>query len=109
MARPRLKHLIPQAGTELLSLLDASRGLLLPPLRSEIFGPLRLAAHGRSLGATHRAATPSWRTVTFFPRLRSNIRVLREAYRFISAQARSGHEIGPADEWLLDNFHLIEA
>jgi cyclic beta-1,2-glucan synthetase len=109
MAFPRLKHLIPQAGTDLQTLLEASRGALLPPLRAEIFGPQRLAAHGRSLGATHRAATPSWHAASFFPRLRSNIRVLREAHRFISAQARAGHEISPAAEWLLDNFHLIEA
>jgi len=109
MLRPRLKPLIPQAGNDLLALLEASRGPLLPPLRAEIFGPQRLAAHGRSLGATHRAATPSWHAASFFPRLRSNIRVLRQAHHFISAQAGLGHEISPAAEWLLDNFHLIEA
>jgi len=46
---------------------------------------------------------------TFFPRLRSNIRTLREAHRYIGLRARTGYDISPAAEWLLDNFHLIEA
>ncbi|MEO6410218.1 MAG: glucoamylase family protein [Burkholderiaceae bacterium] len=46
---------------------------------------------------------------TFFPRLKENIRILRGAHRFIGQQASTGYEVSPAAEWLLDNFHLIEA
>ncbi|HEX6720854.1 MAG TPA: glucoamylase family protein, partial [Burkholderiaceae bacterium] len=80
-----------------------------PPIRSEIFGLQRFAQHGRSLGETHRAARARAREATFFPRLRSNIRTLREAHHYIGLQASTGYDISPAAEWLLDNFHLIEA
>ena len=40
------------------------------------------------------------RTATFFPRLQSNMDVLREAYCYIGTQARTGYDISPAAEWL---------
>ena len=109
MAPPELRRLIPDAPQALCDILDGRLGSLEPPIRSEIFGPQRFAQHGRSLGDTHRAAPTSRRAATFFPRLRSNINVLREAHRYIGVQASTGYDISPAAEWLLDNFHLIEA
>ena len=108
-ARSALQRLIPYASPTLLSILDGARGALEPPIRSEIFGPQRFAQHGRSLGNTHRAGAANSRSATFFPRLQDNIRTLREAYRYIGMQASTGYDISPAAEWLLDNFHLIEA
>ena len=35
--------------------------------------------------------------------------ILREAHRYIGEQATTGYDVSPAAEWLLDNFHLIEA
>ncbi|MGQ0595914.1 GH36-type glycosyl hydrolase domain-containing protein [Aquabacterium sp.] len=70
---------------------------------------MRFAQHGRSLGKTHRAARASSRAAKFFPRLHDNIQTLREAQRYIGEQAATGYDISPAAEWLLDNFHLIEA
>ena len=101
--------LVPDAPSALLEILDARRGPIQLPIRSEIFGPQRFAQHGRSLGVTHRAAKASWRVASFFPRLKDNIFTLREAHRYIGVQARTGYDISPAAEWLLDNFHLIEA
>ncbi|MES2958370.1 MAG: glucoamylase family protein [Pseudomonadota bacterium] len=110
MAQRDLLRLIPQARPELCAILDGSRGAVPPPIRSEIFGPQRFAQHGRSLGDTHRAARATkWGRGSFFPRLRSNIRALREAHHYIGVQAATGYDISPAAEWLLDNFHLIEA
>ena len=80
-----------------------------PPIRSEIFGLERFAQHGRSLGVTHIAALADSSANTFFPRLRSNIDMLRQAQHYIGQQAAAGEDISPAAEWLLDNFHLIEA
>ncbi|MDR3454503.1 MAG: glucoamylase family protein [Rhodoferax sp.] len=109
MAQPELLRLVPDAPRALCDILDGGRGSVEPPIRSEIFGSQRFAQHGRSLGETHRAARANSPAATFFPRLRSNIQTLREAHRYIGVQASTGYDISPAGEWLLDNFHLIEA
>jgi cyclic beta-1,2-glucan synthetase len=110
MARPSpLKRLIPEAPQALCDILDAAGGPVEPPIRAEIFGLQRFAQHGRSLGETHRAARSGSRAATFVPRLHSNIQMLRDAHRYIGEQAATGYDISPAAEWLLDNFHLIEA
>ena len=109
MAASGLLRLMPAAPQALGEMLDGARGPVAPPIRSEIFGLQRFAQHGRSLGETHRAELARPYAATFFPRLRSNIRTLREAHRYIGVQASTGYDISPAAEWLLDNFHLIEA
>ncbi|MDQ6685540.1 MAG: hypothetical protein M3Z16_10470, partial [Pseudomonadota bacterium] len=108
MARQELLRWLPEASADLADLLDPGRGPLDRPNRSEIFGPERFAQHGRSLAETHAAAPGRSASAAFFPRLRDNIRILREAYRFIGSQASTGYDITPAAEWLLDNFHLVE-
>ena len=103
-----LRRLVSDAPADLLDILDGARGLAEPAIRSEIFGPERFAQHGRSLGDTHRARMVGARSAAFFPRLQDNIRTLREAQHYIGTQARTGYQVSPAAEWLLDNFHLIE-
>ena len=109
MAQSPLQHLIAGAPQALLDILEPARGAVQPPIRSEIFGLQRFAQHGRSLADTHRAERSRSHAATFFPRLRSNIHSLREAHRYIALQSSTGYDISPAAEWLLDNFHLIEA
>ena len=109
MAQLELRRLTSAAPQALRDILDGKRGPVEPPIRSEVFGLQRFAQHGHSLGETHRAAASTSRTATFFPRLRSNIRTLREAHRYIGVQAATGYDVSPAAEWLLDNFHVIEA
>jgi cyclic beta-1,2-glucan synthetase len=109
MAQDLIRRLMPGAPAALCQILDGSRGAVEPPIRAEIFGPQRFAQHGRSLGQTHRATLVGARKAAFFPRLRDNVAVLREAHGYIGAQAATGYHISPAAEWLLDNFHLIEA
>jgi len=104
-----LRRLVPQASQGLCDILDVAHGPVEPPIRSEIFGQQRFVQHGHSLGEVHRAAQASSGAATFFPRLRSNMRTLRDAHRYIGVQAATGYDISPAAEWLLDNFHLIEA
>jgi cyclic beta-1,2-glucan synthetase len=108
MRAAELRRLVPDAPQALATLLAATDGAVLPPIRSEIFGPERFAQHGHSLALTHVAERPHTRKATFFPRLRSNIIMLRRAHAYIGAQAATGYDISPAAEWLLDNFHLIE-
>ena len=109
MNQSTLLSLIPDAPQVLFKILDAERGTVPWPVRSEIFGLQRFAQHGRSLGETHRVATSRSSPTTFSPRLQNNIAMLREAHHYIGIQASSGYDIVPAAEWLLDNFHLIEA
>ena len=109
MTQPGLLSLFPDAPAQLLAILDGARGAVQSPIRSEIFGAQRFAQHGRSLGLTHHAVRARMGTATFVPRLNDNIAALREAYRYIGVQASTGYDISPAAEWLLDNFHLIEA
>ena len=92
----------------LSQMLDSTDGPAQAPIRSEIFGYERFAQHGRSLGETHRAAKAGFGQGSFYPRLRSNIRTLRAAHQYIAEQAQGGHDLSPAAEWLVDNFHLIE-
>ncbi|HEX5390786.1 MAG TPA: carbohydrate-binding protein, partial [Burkholderiaceae bacterium] len=94
---------------DLLRVLDTRAGVALPPIRSEIFGASRFEQHGRSLATTHQARRPSFTQGTFYPRLQDNIRSLRSAHGYIASDALAGRDIGPAAEWLLDNFHLIES
>jgi cyclic beta-1,2-glucan synthetase len=109
MAQSELLRLVPGAPQALCDILDGTRGPVQPPIRSEIFGLQRFSQHGRSLGETHRAARATSRVAIFFPRLRNNIHTLREAHHYIGVQSATGYDISPAAEWLLDNFHLIEA
>ncbi|MDP3863258.1 MAG: glucoamylase family protein [Rhodoferax sp.] len=109
LTQPSLRALMPDAPEILCQLLARSRGPVLSPIRAEIFGPQRFAQHGRSLAQTHRATRTSGRSGNFFPRIQSNLAMLREAHQYIGGQASNGYDISPAAEWLLDNFHLIEA
>ncbi|MBP6503204.1 MAG: carbohydrate-binding protein [Rhodoferax sp.] len=104
MSRP-----LANATAALRDILDGARGPVAPAIRAEIFGPERFAQHGRSLGATHGTRLAQRGSGSFFPRLSSNVEVLRKADRYIGQQAATGYDTSPAAQWLLDNFHLIDA
>ena len=108
MRRSDLLRLVPDAPAAPVAFLEPRRGQLERPNRSEIFGPERFAQHGRSLGETHNASYARKGSNAFFPRLRENIAILREAHRYLGDQANTGYDVSPSAEWLLDNFHLIE-
>ncbi|RYF44282.1 MAG: hypothetical protein EOO25_00100 [Comamonadaceae bacterium] len=103
----RLETLTPYARKVLLD----RHGEIQHPIRAELFGARRFEQHGRSL-ARAQAIRPSdspEHGPLFFPRVQENITRLREAYDYIAVTSRRGHYVTPAAEWLLDNFHLIEA
>ena len=104
-----LARLVPGAPAELARILDPARGPLERPVRAEIFGPERFERHGRSLAETHAAEHRPRLASAFFPRLEENVATLREAHRYMGELSVAGHDISPAGDWLLDNFHLIEA
>ncbi|MEP6789872.1 MAG: glucoamylase family protein, partial [Ramlibacter sp.] len=82
------------------------------PIRAELFGQQRFEDHGRSLARAQVVGSDDdahRESPSFFPRLDENIAALRRAFDYTAATSRSGHYVTPAADWLLDNFHLIEA
>jgi hypothetical protein len=80
------------------------------PLRSELLSVEHLEERARVLAASYTLArNPRQRTLRFLPRLHENARILRRAYQTLATDVRRGEPVAPAAEWLLDNFHLVEA
>ena len=78
-------------------------------IRSELFGPERLAHHALSLAAAQGVAQhPRLRVRPLPARVEDNATFLLGAYRSCAAALQAGRPIAPAAEWLLDNFHLVE-
>ncbi|RZL96549.1 MAG: hypothetical protein EOP76_00920, partial [Variovorax sp.] len=82
-----------------------------PAIRAELFGAQRFEAHGRSLARAQAVEHSNARAsgAPFFPRVEANLASLRDAFDYIAMTSRTGRYVSPAAEWLLDNFHLIEA
>ena len=76
------------------------------PIRAEIFGIERLEQHAESLAAAQRTIEEPSKGRNLLPRLRENGHLLLAAYRNIVEAVREKSEIAPAEEWLLDNFHI---
>ncbi len=102
----------------LASLSSYARALLFRPLaptqapiRAELFGIQRFEQHGRSLARSQAVqelgGDPG--VAPFFPRVDENLASLRSAFDYIALISQSGRYVSPAAEWLLDNFHLVEA
>ncbi|HEY4081744.1 MAG TPA: glucoamylase family protein [Burkholderiaceae bacterium] len=89
-------------------LLDASAGALEPPIRSVLFGPARFEQHGHSLARAHEIVSGTRSGKRFFPRLQSNIEMLKLARAQLERRAADGRHLGPAAHWLLDNATLID-
>src|SRR2546427_64551 len=80
------------------------------PLRGELLSVEHLEERARILAASYTLArNPRQRPLRFLPRLQENGRVLRRAYQVLATDVRRGEPVAPAAEWLLDNFHLVEA
>ncbi|MEQ8768287.1 MAG: glucoamylase family protein [Planctomycetota bacterium] len=77
------------------------------PIRAEIFGPERLEEHAESLAREHVSAK-SVRGRSLLPRVRENARVLQDAYHSSVQAAGAKHELTLAEEWFLDNFHVVD-
>src|SRR5215204_2863336 len=83
----------------------------LETLGGEIFSLAHLADHARNLAAEHVGATASGPVRPLLQEFRRTRDDLVAAYRAIEAAARAGgprSEPAPAEEWLLDNFHIVE-
>src|SRR5256712_2727497 len=85
-------------------------GLDSSPLHGELLGVERLEERARALAAGFTLSrNPRRGPPRLLRRLSDHGRVLRHAYRLLAGDVRHGEPIVPAAEWLLDNFHLVEA
>ena len=69
----------------------------------------KLEERARSLAATQAVIRRRFVRPDHLRRLEGDVERLREAYRLIAEDVHEGRPISPAAEWVLDNFHLIEA
>jgi len=79
------------------------------PVRQELFGVERLEQHAESLARAQKVSLSAPRVAPLQQRLSDNADVLLSAYRASAAEFEGGHGVVPAAEWLLDNYHLVEA
>ena len=79
------------------------------PVREELFGVERLEQHARSLATAQKVTAHPPAVLSLQVRLNDNATALLAAYRKAASDLESGRGVVPAAEWLLDNYHLVEA
>jgi cyclic beta-1,2-glucan synthetase len=80
------------------------------PLRGELLNVERLEERAKALAADLATARPSrFRRAVLLRRLNENLSALRHVYRTVADDVHRGESAEPGAEWLLDNFHLVEA
>jgi cyclic beta-1,2-glucan synthetase len=78
------------------------------PLRDELLSIERLEERALALAANFTVDPNRRRRArNIFPRFEDNVRVLRDAYRTLAEDVRTGQFVASAGEWLLDNFYLV--
>ena len=77
------------------------------PLRSELLNSDQMKQHGKALAHTH-TLTSQKVSEQLLARLHENEEVLIETCHKLSKVVKDQSPIAPAEEWLLDNFYLIE-
>ena len=79
------------------------------PIRGELLGAEHLAERARTLAGRQRLAPPRRgpRPARLLNRLEATRHILDEVYHRLARVAHEGTDIGPAGEWLLDNYHVV--
>ncbi len=77
------------------------------PLRAELFGSDQMKQHGKTLADTHELSQKRLPD-KLLSRLADNEAVLIDVCRPLTEAIVTNRLIAPAEEWLLDNFYLIE-
>ncbi|AUH66757.1 glycosyl transferase (plasmid) [Paracoccus zhejiangensis] len=79
------------------------------PVRAELFGIERLEQHAASLAEVQRICASSPRVASLRQRLDDNATALRATRKACLSELAAGKPIVPAAQWLVDNFHRVEA
>jgi cyclic beta-1,2-glucan synthetase len=79
------------------------------PIRGELLGAEALAERMRAVARSQRLAPPSGRRrkAPLLTRLEESRLILQRAQERIGHAAENGVDIGPAGDWLLDNYHVV--
>ena len=77
-------------------------------IREELFSIERLEQHAATLAVAQSTISRPMTGRPIATRLKDNESVLLDAYRSIAKSVDEGHDITPAAEWLLDNYHVVE-
>ena len=77
------------------------------PLRAELFSATQMEQHGRVLANAHQLSVHSAGN-HLLERLAANESALADTCGLLRDAVRSGRQITPAAEWMLDNYYLIE-
>ncbi|WP_343504258.1 GH36-type glycosyl hydrolase domain-containing protein [Alloyangia pacifica] len=81
----------------------------LAPVRAELFGIERLEQHAASLAEVQRICASTPRVASLRQRLEDNATALRATRRVCLDELAAGRSVVPAAQWLVDNFHRVEA
>ena len=77
------------------------------PLRSELLSSDQMKQHGKTLASTHKLMSRK-ASEQLLARLNENENVLIDTCKRLTSVVNDNIPIAPAEEWLLDNFYLIE-
>ncbi|MDQ6633338.1 MAG: DUF3131 domain-containing protein, partial [Gemmatimonadota bacterium] len=91
-------------------LTPAADELLAGPIRGEPLGADRLAERALTIARAQRVSPERWQgaSAPLLARLTSTRSILDDAHVRLADYAAHGGDVGPAGEWLLDNFHVVQ-
>jgi cyclic beta-1,2-glucan synthetase len=92
----------------IINAMDVAPSRVQPPIRSEVFGIERLRQHAEGLAAAQPIADERAKGRRLLPRVRENEEVLLAGYGSIVEAVRQKNQITQAEEWLLDNSHVVD-
>jgi cellobiose phosphorylase len=89
---------------------DSRADRLAGPIRGELLGAERLAERAQDVAAKQRLATGrrARRRTPLLARLNGTRKILEDAHRRLTAAADKAADVGPAGEWFLDNYHVVQ-
>jgi cyclic beta-1,2-glucan synthetase len=83
--------------------------LLAGPIRGELLGAEHLAERAQELAESQRlSARPARRRTPLLARLNGTRGILEDAEARLTAASDGGVDVGPAGDWLLDNYHVVQ-
>ncbi|MEK7403367.1 MAG: glucoamylase family protein [Gemmatimonadota bacterium] len=88
---------------------EAADDLIAGPVRGELLGADQLAERARSVAKQERLRQGRrlWRPAPLLARLIETRKILDAAHRRLTAAAERT-EVGPAGDWFLDNYHVVQ-
>ena len=83
--------------------------MLAGPIRGELLGAEHLAERPQELAESQRlSARPARRRTPLLARLNGTRGILEDAEARLTAASDGGVDVGPAGDWLLDNYHVVQ-